>query len=29
MHEIEIDSFYDLAKQYDSDPEYHFVGEVD
>ena len=29
MHEIENDAFYDLAKQYDSDIEYHFVGEVD
>ena len=29
MHEIKNDGFYELAKQYDSDPEYHFVGEVD
>jgi len=29
MHEIENDSFYDFAKQYDPDSEYHFVGEVD
>lgn len=29
MHEIKNDGFYDFAKQYDSDPDYHFVGEVD
>jgi hypothetical protein len=29
MIEIENDSFYDYIKQYDSDSEYHFVGEVD
>ena len=29
MHEIKNDGFYDLAKQYDPDPEYHLVGEVD
>ena len=29
MQEIKNDAFYDVAKQYDSDSEYHFVGEVD
>ena len=29
MEEIKNDPFYDLAKQYDPDPEYHFVGEVE
>ena len=29
MYEIKNDAFYDLIKQYDSDTEYHFVGEVD
>ena len=29
MYEIKNDVFYDFIKQYDSDPEYHFVGEVD
>lgn len=29
MQEIINDAFYDVAEQYDSDSEYHFVGEVD
>ncbi len=29
MYEIKNDAFYDYIKHYDSDPEYHFVGEVD
>ena len=29
MYEIKNDAFYDYIKQYDPDPEYHFVGEVD
>ena len=29
MHEIKNDDFYDFVKQYASDPEYYFVGEVD
>ena len=29
MQEIKNDAFYDVAEQYDSDSEYHFVGEVD
>ena len=29
MYEIKKDAFYDLIAQYDSDSEYHFVGEVD
>ena len=29
MNEIKNDDFYDLVKQYDSDPDYYFVGEVD
>ena len=29
MHELINDPFYEYIKQYDSDPEYHFVGEVD
>ena len=28
MQEIKNDSFYDLVEQYDSDSEYHLVGEV-
>ena len=28
MNEIKRDSFYDLAKQYDPNAEYHVVGEV-
>ena len=29
MKEITNDAFYDYIRPYDSDPEYHFVGEVD
>ena len=29
MYEIQNDAFYDYIKKYDSDNEYHFVGEVD
>ncbi|MCR5160285.1 MAG: hypothetical protein K6C06_00785 [Lachnospiraceae bacterium] len=29
MLEIKENAFYDYIKRYDSDPEYHFVGEVD
>jgi hypothetical protein len=29
MHEIKNDAFYDYIKQYDTDIEYHFAGEVD
>ena len=29
MYEIKNNAFYDYIKQYDPDPEYHFVGEVD
>ena len=29
MQEIKNDAFYDFVRQYDSDSEYHFVGEVD
>jgi len=29
MYEIKNDDFYNYIKQYDSDPEYHLVGEVD
>ena len=29
MKEIQNDAFYNLVKQYDSDPEHHLVGEVD
>ena len=29
MYEIKKDAFYDYIRQYDSDIEYHFVGEVD
>ncbi len=28
MYEIKIDAFYDFIKQYDSDIEFHLVGEV-
>ena len=28
MQEIKKDTFYDFAKQYAPDSEYHFVGEV-
>ena len=29
MYEIKNDDFYNYIKQYDSDTEYHFVGEVE
>ena len=29
MHEISYDVFYDLAKQYDPNSEFHMIGEVD
>ena len=29
MNEVKNDIFYDYIKQYDSDSEYHFVGEVE
>ena len=29
MYEIKNDAFYDFIRPYDSDTEYHFVGEVD
>ncbi len=29
MYEIKNDAFCGFIKQYDSDPEYHFAGEVD
>ncbi len=29
MYEVKDDAFYDLIKQFDTDPEYHLVGEVD
>ncbi len=29
METIKNDIFYEAAKQYDQDPQYHFVGEVD
>ncbi|MCR5725887.1 MAG: hypothetical protein K6G24_00325 [Lachnospiraceae bacterium] len=29
MYEMENDVFFDYIKQYDSDNEYHFVGEVE
>ena len=29
MYEVKDDAFYDLIEQFDSDTEYHFVGEVD
>ena len=29
MREIRNDAFYDCIRQYDADPEYHLVGEVD
>ncbi len=29
MYEMQNDIFYDYIKQYSSDTEYHFVGEVE
>ena len=29
MKRIDNDTFYDYIKQYDTDSEYHLVGEVD